>query len=101
MAQLHFRVLDYIQLDARNQVIKQLSGALIVSCQASAGEPLCHPSHIKALAQSAIMGGARALRLEGAENIVAVRPVTELPIIGLSKSALVPERERLRSEEHT
>jgi N-acylglucosamine-6-phosphate 2-epimerase len=42
------------------------------------------------------MGGARAVRLEGAKNIAVVRRVTELPIIGLTKSGLVPEQERLR-----
>jgi N-acylglucosamine-6-phosphate 2-epimerase len=77
--------------------IKRIGRVLIVSCQASEGEPLCSPAHIAALAQSAIMGGAGALRLEGAANIAAVRALTKLPIIGLAKSSAVPESERLKS----
>jgi N-acylglucosamine-6-phosphate 2-epimerase len=78
-------------------VIARLRGTLIVSCQASEGEPLCSPLHIKALALSAIAGGAKGLRLEGAENIEAVRAVTDLPIVGLSKSKLEPGVDRLSS----
>jgi N-acylglucosamine-6-phosphate 2-epimerase len=77
--------------------IEKLARALIVSCQASEGEPLCAPEHIKALALSAINGGAGALRLEGHENVKALRPATELPIIALAKSKTVPDSERLTS----
>jgi N-acylglucosamine-6-phosphate 2-epimerase len=66
--------------------VDRLSRTLIVSCQASVGEPLCAPTHIAALALSAIAGGAKALRLEGEENVRALRPLTDLPIIGLTKS---------------
>jgi putative N-acetylmannosamine-6-phosphate epimerase len=78
-------------------VIARLKGALIVSCQASEGEPLCAPEHIKALALSAIAGGAMALRLEGAANISTVRAVTDLPIVGLSKAKSVRDADRLKS----
>lgn len=76
-------------------VISKLKRTLIVSCQASQGEPLASPEHIQALALSAINGGANGLRLEGIENIKAVRTVTNLPIIGLSKSKAVKDNERL------
>jgi putative N-acetylmannosamine-6-phosphate epimerase len=68
---------------------------LIVSCQASEGEPLCSPEHIKALALSALNGGAGGLRLEGEDNIRVLREATQLPIVGLIKSAHVKESERL------
>jgi N-acylglucosamine-6-phosphate 2-epimerase len=72
--------------------VNRLKGGLIVSCQASAGEPLCKPEHILALSLSALNGGAIALRLEGAENIRFVRQSklvpAELPIIGLTKRTL-------------
>ena len=74
-------------------------GRLIASCQASEGEPLCAPEHILALSLSAIAGGASALRLEGQENIAAVRQSQKLPekcpIIGLIKSTDVSASERL------
>lgn len=77
--------------------IEQFRGRLIVSCQASLGEPLCSPEHICALSLSAINGGASALRLEGAENVAYVRSRVHLPIVALTKSNDVPESERLRS----
>jgi putative N-acetylmannosamine-6-phosphate epimerase len=75
-------------------VIKKLERTLIVSCQADIGEPLASPEHIKALALSAIKGGAKGLRLEGTENIKAVKAVSDLPIIGLSKSKNVSNDDR-------
>lgn len=82
------------------ETIEALDGALIVSCQASLGEPLNHPSHILALSLSAINGGARALRLEGTENVAHVRKAADnmfkgkLPLIGLTKDE-IPAEERL------
>lgn len=80
-----------------NEVLAKIKGGLVVSCQASAGEPLCSPDHILALALSALNGGAVGLRLEGAENIAAVRSKTTVPIIGLTKSDLVPDDQKLNS----
>ncbi|HIA54485.1 MAG TPA: N-acetylmannosamine-6-phosphate 2-epimerase [Candidatus Melainabacteria bacterium] len=78
------------------QAVKQVGGELIVSCQASTGEPLCSPEHILALALSAINGGAGALRLEGVENIKLVRANTKLPIIGLTKDDSIAPSDRLK-----
>ncbi len=81
------------------ECIDRLAGGLIVSCQASTGEPLCDPSHIMALALSALAGGAIGLRLEGADNILAVSKnkliPDSIPLVGLIKSTLIPEHERL------
>jgi N-acylglucosamine-6-phosphate 2-epimerase len=72
--------------------VNRLKGGLIVSCQASAGEPLCKPEHILALSLSALNGGAIALRLEGADNIRFVRQndlvPSDLPLVGLTKKTL-------------
>ena len=76
--------------------VKQVAGALIVSCQAATGEPLCSPEHILALALSAINGGAGALRLEGVDNIKLVRAHTKLTIIGLTKDDTIAQSERLK-----
>ena len=63
-------------------------GTLIVSCQANQGSPFDNPVFIRAFAQAAKLGGASALRLQGVENIVAVRKDQNLPIIGLIKRRL-------------
>jgi len=67
-------------------LLAPLHRQLIVSCQANHDSPLREPHVITALAVAALAGGARALRLCGAEHIRAVRAVTELPIIGLTKT---------------
>jgi N-acylglucosamine-6-phosphate 2-epimerase len=83
-----------------SETLKKLDGSLIVSCQASLGEPLCHSHHIIALALSAVAGGAKGLRLEGIENIAQARHNHELPkeipIIGLVKAEAVPLDQRLK-----
>ena len=61
---------------------------LIVSCQAREGEPLRDSRIIAALAQCAEIGGAVALRINGPEDIKAVREVCKLPIIGINKYSL-------------
>lgn len=78
-------------------VVRRLQHCLIVSSQASEGEPLCAPEHICALALSALNGGAKALRLEGAENVRHLRSRVDVPIIGLTKDSSVQEKDRLSS----
>lgn len=71
-------------------VVEALRGRLVVSCQASPGDPLHGPCHVTAMALSVLAGGAAALRLEGPEDIAAVRSVTDVPIIGLWKLGTAP-----------
>jgi len=61
-------------------------GALVVSCQARADNPLHGPVFMAAMARAAEAGGAKALRANGAEDVAAIRAVTSLPIIGISKT---------------
>lgn len=70
----------------KEELKQALLRTLIVSSQAADNEPLNSPEHLFALAQSAVDGGARAMRLEGERNIAYARSRTELPIIGLIKS---------------
>ena len=60
-------------------------GALVVSCQARADNPLHGPVHMSAMAQAAQAGGAKGLRANGAEDVAAIRAVSRLPIIGIEK----------------
>lgn len=70
----------------QGDVLAQLDGTLVVSCQAEAGVPLDAPEHIAAIALSVVLGGATGVRIQGVANIVAVRRKTDLPIIGLIKA---------------
>jgi N-acylglucosamine-6-phosphate 2-epimerase len=86
----------------RAEIVAGLRGLMVISCQASKGEPLCHPDHILALALSGINGGAGALRLEGTENVAHVRRAVDklypsgMTIVGLTK-AEIAEEEKLSS----
>lgn len=67
-------------------VLERLRGGLVVSCQADPGSPLRDPFIIGRLALAAVMGGARGVRIQGFDNVGAVRAVTDVPIIGLTKT---------------
>jgi N-acylglucosamine-6-phosphate 2-epimerase len=71
--------------------VGRLRGRLVVSCQALPGSPLRHPAIIAALAQCAERGGAGGVRIDGPDDIAAVRQTIALPIIGIFKvSASAP-----------
>ncbi|GGL94750.1 putative N-acetylmannosamine-6-phosphate 2-epimerase [Deinococcus aerolatus] len=67
-------------------MLDQLRGGLVVSCQANPDSPLRDPYIISRLALAAAKGGAVGLRIQGFEDVAAVRAVTDLPIIGLTKT---------------
>jgi N-acylglucosamine-6-phosphate 2-epimerase len=65
--------------------VARLHGRLIVSCQAPPESPLHHAAMIAALAQCAERGGAGGVRIDGPENVTAVRRAVAVPIIGIYK----------------
>jgi putative N-acetylmannosamine-6-phosphate epimerase len=69
-------------------ILSRLRGQLIVSCQPVPGGPMDRPEIVAAFAQAALEGGAAGLRIEGIENLRAVRRVTAAPVIGLIKRTL-------------
>lgn len=63
----------------------RLAGGLIVSCQAREGHPLHDAVVIAAMAKAAVAGGAVGLRINGEEDIRAVRRSIDVPVIGIRK----------------
>ncbi len=63
----------------------RLRGGLVVSCQARPDNPLNGPMFMAAMALAAAQGGAVGLRINGPEDIRAVRGIVDLPIIGIDK----------------
>ena len=63
----------------------ELRGSLIVSCQPVVGGPLDRPDIVVGFALAALASGAAAVRIEGIDNVTAVRAATTAPIIGLIK----------------
>ncbi len=66
-------------------MLETVKGKLIVSCQALEKEPL-HSSFIMGrMANAAKEGGAVAIRAQGIDDIIEIKKVTNLPIIGIIK----------------
>lgn len=69
----------------KDQLINQLAGQLIVSCQAYPGEPMRDPRTTSQVAASAVIGGAAAVRVQGLADVQFTRSAVEVPVIGLWK----------------
>ncbi|MDR1393018.1 MAG: putative N-acetylmannosamine-6-phosphate 2-epimerase [Bifidobacteriaceae bacterium] len=70
----------------RRAMIGRLLGGLVVSSQAHrSGGPLDAPDVLVRMALAAADGGAAGFRVASAEVVARLRPVTDLPIIGLIK----------------
>lgn len=68
--------------------LQGLRGRLIVSCQPVDDGPMDRPEIVAAMAQAAVAGGAAGLRIEGVDNLRAVRPRVDVPIVGIVKTDL-------------
>lgn len=73
-------------------MLETFKGGLIVSCQPDAedpaNDPMNRPEIMAALAKSAVMGGAIAIRADTPGHIAAVRAAVGVPIIGIYKHDL-------------
>lgn len=67
------------------EIVDSLAGRLIVSVQAYPGEPMRDPHTIAAVAQSCVIGGAAAIRVQGIADIRATAVAIDVPVIGLVK----------------
>ncbi len=67
------------------EIAAKLRGGLIVSCQALPGEPLFGADIMARMAIAAEAGSAAGVRANSPADIQAIRAVTALPLIGLSK----------------
>ncbi len=67
------------------EIADRLRGGLVVSCQALPHEALFGADIMARLAVAAQAGGAVGIRANSPADIAAIRAVTDLPLIGLSK----------------
>lgn len=73
------------KMRTKEEIISQIKGGLIVSCQALEDEPL-HSSYIMSrMAYAAALGGAVGIRANTVEDITEIRKTADLPIIGIIK----------------
>ena len=83
-----------MSVDFKN-VLDTLSSGFVSSCQPVDEGPMDNPEIVAAMAMASIAGGAVALRIEGFENLTAVRSKVNVPIIGIIKRDLVDSEIRI------
>ncbi|CZR97634.1 MULTISPECIES: N-acetylmannosamine-6-phosphate 2-epimerase [unclassified Clostridioides] len=66
-------------------MLDKVKGKLIVSCQALENEPLHSPFIMGRMAKAAMEGGAVGIRAQGVDDIIEIKKVTGLPVIGIIK----------------
>lgn len=70
-----------------NNLLDQMRGGVIVSCQSEGSDPFnANPEYMALFARAAEMGGAIGIRTEGIEKLKAIKRAVQLPVIGLLKS---------------
>ncbi|EAZ2929413.1 N-acetylmannosamine-6-phosphate 2-epimerase [Salmonella enterica] len=82
-----------MSLLARLEQSVRENGGLIVSCQPVPGSPMDKPEIVAAMTQAS--AGAVAVRVEGIENLQAVRPHLFVPVIGIIKRDLTESPVRI------
>lgn len=75
----------------QHPMLLRLKRGLIISSQATHGEPLNRPELLCALAESALQGGACGLRMAQADNLCYFRERhPDIPLIGITKPEIIP-----------
>lgn len=72
-------------MNKNEQILAQIKGGLIVSCQALKNEPLYSSYIMSKMAIAAKEGGAVGIRANTPEDISEIKKVVELPVIALYK----------------
>jgi len=69
-------------------IINSFKKSLIASCQPVPKGPLDTSSFVLASAKASIIGGAKALRIEGFKNLKIIKKNINIPVIGIKKRNL-------------
>lgn len=70
------------------ELLSQIEGGLVVSCQAAATSPLRDSDALARVARAAVAGGAAAIRcggVGGVHDITTIAGQVQVPVIGLTK----------------
>lgn len=78
-------IITSMEKKSNKQILEQIKGGLIVSCQALSTEPLYDSYIMSKMAYAAALGGAVGIRANTVVDILAIRERVDLPIIGIIK----------------
>lgn len=70
---------------SNNLILNNIKKSLVASCQPVPNGPLDSPSFVLASAKASIIGGAKALRIEGFKNLKTIKKNIDIPVIGIKK----------------
>lgn len=68
-----------------NSVLKKIEKKLVVSCQALPDEPLYSSEIMSMMALAAKQGGASGIRANSKADIIAIKKMVNLPVVGIVK----------------
>ena len=77
------------------KLLQSLHQSLIVSCQPVPDSPMDRDDIVLAMAQAAVAGGAKGLRIEGAKRVRLVAQHCRVPIVGIIKRDLTDSEVRI------
>lgn len=81
-----------VQTIKKQKSLAALKGGVIVSVQATHGEPLNKPEYLCALAEAVLQGGACGLRMAQPDNLAYFRQRhPRVTLIGITKPEIIPE----------
>ena len=66
-------------------ILRVIKKSLIASCQPIPNGPLDNPAFVLASAKASLIGGAKALRIEGFKNLKIIKKNINIPVIGIKK----------------
>ncbi len=76
------------------ELFNKLEKKIIISAQASKGEPVYEDKCLISIIKSVVKGGAEGLRLAGAESIRETKKIYDIPVIGITKPDPLPDNWR-------